>query len=120
MGEVPPGRHVAAKGKVAVRPELVDGQAPQVRVAHGDESEQIVDLALEATGGKGAQRERRKARLIRRNRHQRGDPGAPTGRSEDVRQREISRTLARVARADELHVEPERGDAVGNHRDDFA
>ena len=57
VGEVPPGRHVAAKGKVAVRPELVDGQAPQVRVAHGDQSEQIVDLALEATGGKGAERE---------------------------------------------------------------
>src|SRR5262249_60030765 len=78
VGEVPTDRHVAAVGKITIGPELVDGQAPQVRVADRHEAEEIVDLALEAAGREGTQRERRKSRLVGGDRHPRPElPGTP-------------------------------------------
>ena len=78
-----------------------------------NEPQEVVDLALEPAGCEGAQRERRKPRLARRNRHQRGQLRAAPRRREDVRQREVTGAVARVCGAEQLHLESELGDPVG-------
>jgi NADH:ubiquinone oxidoreductase subunit 3 (subunit A) len=113
VDEVSAGEDVAPQRVIALRPELVEGETPRIGVAGGDEAEEVPDLALEAARREGPRGGGRELAPLGRDRDEDGHRRIERRRREDVREREVARRLPRVGGGDELDLEAEGAEPIG-------
>src|SRR5438445_4485799 len=107
IDEVRARRRVAPQRVIALRPVLMEGQRPEIRMPVRDEAEQVVDLALKAAGCERTRREGGKARCGRRNRDEHGHGRGESRGGEHVCEREIIAGRACVRGGEELTANAE-------------
>src|SRR5262249_8848076 len=116
VDEVRPRYDVAAQRVVPLRPVLMEGETPEIRVTLRDQAEQVVDLALETAGRERARGEGREAGHRRRDRDEYRDRRRQLRRREDVDESEVAPGGARVRHREELAPHAQRRQTVGERR----